>query len=413
MTTAYILSIGNELLSGQTVDTNAAWLAGRLLSEGISTIGVSQVPDENERIIQSLKEVSDLADLILLTGGLGPTDDDLTRHALADFLGRPLEFREDLFGEIEAFFTRLGRTMAPRNRVQAYLPAGTDALANPLGTAPGIKFEQGGTFYAAMPGVPSEMKQMFTDHVLPAVRGKGGQQFVVIEKVRCFGPGESTLAEKLGDLMDRKRNPLINCTVSGGILTLHIVAKSPSRQEAQGLIEMDRNHLCGLLGDWVYGFNEDTLPEMLAAKLKQSNKTLVFAESCTGGLCSKLITDVPGSSEYFLGGWVTYSNEAKIRDLEVPKELIEQHGAVSEPVAEAMASGAARKSGADIAVAITGIAGPEGGTEQKPVGTVYISMWFNGKTQTTLWRYPSVSRQNIRLRTALTAINWVRSELNI
>lgn len=410
---AYILSIGNELLSGQTVDTNAAWLAGELLTEGISTAGVSLVPDEVGRIVHSLQEASAAGDVILLTGGLGPTDDDLTRHGLAAFLGRNLELRPELFAEVEAFFTRLGRTMPERNRIQAYLPEGTEALANPVGTAPGIWAEQEGKVYAAMPGIPSEMKKMFREQILPRLTVSGDSQVTVVEKMHCFGPGESTLAEKLGDLMDRKRNPLINCTVGGGVITLHIVASAASRQEALDLIEKDRRLLYSLLGDWVYGVGEETLPLVLGRKLAETGKTLVFAESCTGGLCSKLMTDLPGSSRYFLGGWVTYSNEAKARDLDVPEDLLVQYGAVSEPVAEAMAAGAARKSGADIAASITGIAGPEGGTEQKPVGTVYISVWIGGKSQTLCCRFPAVSRDNIRLRTALTALNWIRLELNV
>lgn len=413
MSTAYIISVGNELLSGQTVDTNAAWLAGQLLAEGISTVGVSLVSDEVGRIVQALRDASGLADVILLTGGLGPTDDDLTRHALAEFTGRPLELRAELFEEIGAFFSQLGRPMPERNRIQAYLPTGAEALPNPVGTAPGIRIRQDGKIYAAMPGVPSEMRKMFLERVLPELTAGGDSEVAVVEKVHCFGPGESTLAERLGDLMDRGRNPLINCTVGGGVITLHIVAKARNRGEAIELIARDHRMLSDLLGDWVYGFGDETLPEVLGKQLKEAGKTLVFAESCTGGLCSKLMTDLPGSSRYFLGGWVTYSNEAKVRDLGVSEELLVQHGAVSEPVAAAMATRAARKSGADIAVAITGIAGPEGGTEQKPVGTVYISVWIMGKCQTLRYRFSPVSRDNIRLRTALTALNWVRLELKV
>lgn len=413
MTRAYLISIGNELLSGQTVDTNAAWLAGQLLAAGIATAGVSLVPDETDRIVQTLKEACRLADLVLLTGGLGPTDDDLTRQALADFTGRPLEFQPELLAEIESYFSRLGRPMAVRNRIQAYLPRGAAVLHNPVGTAPGIRIEQGGKVYAAMPGVPSEMKKMFADCILPELKSRSNGETVIVKKVRCFGPGESDLAEKLGDRMSRDCNPLINCTVGEGVITLHIVARAADREAAMGLAEKDRRMLCELLGDWVFGFDEETLPQVLADKLVRQGKTLAFAESCTGGLCSKLMTDLPGSSRYFLAGWVTYSNEAKMRELGVPEELLRQYGAVSAPVAEAMAQGVAQRSGADVTAAITGIAGPEGGTEQKPVGTVYISVWIEGKCQVMPCRFSPVSREAVRLRSALTALNWIRLKLDV
>ncbi|MBN1817134.1 MAG: competence/damage-inducible protein A [Sedimentisphaerales bacterium] len=410
MTRACIVSIGNELLNGQTVDTNTAWLTGRLAEMGIPTAACYTMPDEIEEIVAALAQAEVRADVILITGGLGPTDDDLTRHALARFLGVELELRTDLLQKIEDFFRIRGREMVAANRVQARLPVGAQALENQIGTAPGIRAEKKGTRFFCLPGVPSEMKKMFDLSVAAELQAFGSDQVVVSRKLRCFGTGESNIAQMLGDLMRRGRNPLINCTCGSGVITLHIVATAPSRAEAEGMIGQDRTRLCDILGDLVYGFDDQTLAEVVGQELIRQNKTLVTAESCTGGLIGKLITDIPHSSKFFKGGWVTYSNQAKIRDLSVPTGLIETHGAVSEPVAIAMAEGARKTGQADIAVSTTGIAGPEGGTEQKPVGLVYIGM-ASAAGSGGFRHVFSQDRATIRLRSALTALNHIRAVL--
>lgn len=413
MKTACIIAVGNELLNGQRVDTNSSWLQEQLLRLGIPTVGGHVMPDEEERIIAALKEASVQADIVILTGGLGPTDDDLTRNALSTFLDKPLELREDLLQEIERFFERRRLIMASTNRVQAYLPAGTEAMNNPRGTAPGIFAQQEGKLYFCLPGVPYEMKGMFEDHVYPKLIAEAGRGVILNSQVHCFGLGESTIAEKLGDLMKRGRNPLINSTAHVGVITLHIIAGGDDAAAAEEMIEKDRDLICRLLGDAVFGIDEQTLPEVVGVLLKKQNLKLALAESCTGGLVAKMITDVPGSSEYFSAGWVTYSNEAKVRDLGVSQEIIDKHGAVSAPVAQAMAEGAAHKSGADIAVGITGIAGPEGGTEQKPVGLGYIGLYDKGVVEVQELRFSPVGREFVRRRAALTALNWIRLKLKI
>ncbi|MEJ5260709.1 MAG: competence/damage-inducible protein A [Anaerohalosphaeraceae bacterium] len=413
MKSASIVAVGNELLNGQRVDTNSNWLQGRLLRLGFQTCRVVLVPDDKEAIAAVLGEVSRISDVVILTGGLGPTADDLTRFALAEFLGRPLEFRADIWQTIEAFFERRGLKTASTNRVQAYLPCGAKALANPKGTACGIAAEHEGKRYFCLPGVPAEMMSMFDDSVCPELVADGQTDVIEMGKVRCFGVGESVIAEKLGDLMRRDRNPQINTTVQGGDVLLHIVAAAPDPDSTRHLIEADKRQLSELLGDAVYGYDDQTLPEVVGRLLKAKRWKLAVAESCTGGLLAKMITDIPGSSEYFWGGWVTYSNEAKIQDLGVPEDFIQRYGAVSEPVAAAMASGAAQRSGVDAALSISGIAGPEGGTPEKPVGMVCIGLFMQGRTEVQTFRFAPVGREAVRQRASLTALNWLRLKLRV
>jgi nicotinamide-nucleotide amidase len=411
MIQASIVTIGNEILSGKTVDTNAAHLSAELLSIGVPVVSSYAVRDEIDAIVRGLELASADADVVLTTGGLGPTDDDLTRQAIAKFLGVELELRDELLEIIEKFFAGRNYPMPERNKIQAYIPAGAKSLAN-IGTAPGIMAESKGKLFFALPGVPIEMKRMFAESVLPELERLAGGQAIVVKKLKCFGAGESTIAEMLGTMMQRGRNPLINCTASSGIITLHIIATAGNREKAEQMVEKDEKFLKNTFGELIYGVEDQSLAEVVGEELARQEKTLAIAESCTGGLFAKLLTDVPGSSKYFTFGWITYSNEAKISELGVPTELIQQHGAVSEQVAEAMAIGARKKAGTDYAISITGIAGPTGGTEQKPVGLVYISVDSeNGCDTQRCFFYHS--RRFIRLRAAQTALNILRLKLNI
>ncbi|MCI0499551.1 MAG: competence/damage-inducible protein A [Planctomycetales bacterium] len=414
MKKAGIVSIGNELLNGQTTDTNASWLAGELWGMGIVTAGVWTVPDEVSRIVQALKTAAEQTDILLVTGGLGPTDDDVTRQAMAAWLGVELEFQPDWLEKLKAFFEDRGRKMAPRNRTQAYCPAGCERLDNSVGTAPGFCGIADGVFWAVMPGVPAEMTQMFNEHVMGRIRGLAeGGPVVVSGKLRCFGASESDIAQQMGDLMRRGRNPLINCTCGSGEIVLHIVATAADKTEGMKMLQDDKHMLRELLGDVIFGEDDSGLSLVVGQLLRQHKKTIVIAESCTGGLLSKILTDVPGSSEYMLAGWVTYSNEAKISQLGVYEQLIRDFGAVSEPVARAMAQGAAQKSGADVAVSVTGIAGPGGAAGGKPVGLVYIGVLIDGVCDVKECRFGAASRESIRMRATLTALNQVRLRLQI
>lgn len=412
MKKASVINIGNELLSGQTVSTNAAYLGEQLLSIGIPVVSTYIIGDDVESIVRSFNFACNDADLIVATGGLGPTDDDLTRHALAKLLGSELQLQEELLQRIESFFTSRNRQMSSRNKVQAYIPAGSKALANNLGTAPGIMAEFKGKILFALPGVPSEMKQMFEESVLPELKSLSVEQAVVVKKLRCFGTGESNIAELLGDIMERGRNPLINCTVRQGVITLHIIATAKDKSRAQHMAEKDEKILRSKLGELIYGIGEQTLAEVVGEKLAQQKQTIAVAESCTGGSIAKLLTDIPGASRYFKQGWITYSNDAKISELGVPANLIEQHGAVSEQVAEAMARGARKRAGTTFAIGVTGIAGPTGANEQKPVGLVYISVDSDSGCATKRFIFHH-DRVSIRLRAAQSALNMVRLKCSI
>jgi nicotinamide-nucleotide amidase len=363
--------------------------------------------------VRALNLASGDADVVLTTGGLGPTDDDLTRQGLAKFLNTELRLESELLERIEDFFTRRNVQMPERNKVQAYIPSGAKALANKLGSAPGIWAERKGKVLVALPGVPSEMKQIFEESVLPELKRltkASGQVGTVIRKLKCFGAGESAIAELLGSLCQRGRNPLINCTVEHGVITLHIVATAEENDSAQKMAEKDEGLLCNILGKLVYGTDEQTLAEVVGQKLAQQKKTIAVAESCTGGALAKLITDVPGASKYFTHGWVTYSNDAKTVELGVGADLIARYGAVSGQVAEAMAQGCRNRAETDYAIGITGIAGPTGGSQQKPVGLVYISVDSDGGCETQQFIF-SHGRASIRLRAAQTALNMLRLRL--
>ena len=412
MRKASIVSIGNEVLSGQTIDTNAAYLGQRLLSIGIPVVSSYTVGDEIDSIVRSFGFAINDADVVLATGGLGPTDDDLTRLALAKLLGAELQLQNELLQKIQNFFTCRNRPMPSKNKIQAYIPAGTKALANNLGTAPGIMAEIEGKLLFVLPGVPSEMKQMFDESVLPELQRFASGQAVVMRKLRCFGTGESNIAELIGPLMGRGRNPLINCTASCGVITLTIIAIAKDKDEARQMVEKDEKSLREKLGNLVYGTDEQTLSEVVGEQLARQKRTVAVAESCTGGLIAKLLTDIPGASRYFTHGWVTYSNSAKTSELGVPADLIEKHGAVSEQVARSMAQGARKRAGTACAIGVTGIAGPAGGSERKPAGLVYISIDSDNRCETKRFIFFG-GRDTIRLRAAQTALNMLRLKCGI
>jgi nicotinamide-nucleotide amidase len=418
MKKASIVSIGNELLTGQTIDTNASWLSGRLLSINIPVVSSYTVGDDTDSIIRSFNLATSDADLVLATGGLGPTDDDLTRQAFGKLLGAELQLQNELLQKIQNFFARRNLQMPQKCTIQAYMPASAKALTNNIGTAPGIMAEvtrpepgrRKGKLIIALPGVPSEMKQMFEEAVLPELKRFVTDQAVVVRKLKCFGAGESNIAELLGNLCRRGRNPLINCTVKHGVITLHIVATAKDKIQAQKMAEKDEKLLTDRLGELIYGTGDQTLAEVVGEKLAQQKKTIAVAESCTGGCLARLLTDIPGASRYFTHGWVTYSNSAKTSELGVPADLIEKHGAVSDQVAQAMAQCARKKAGTNFAIGITGIAGPAGGSEQKPVGLVYISVDSDNGSETKRFIF-SHDRDFIRLRAAQTALNMLRLKL--
>jgi len=408
---AQILSIGNELTLGQTVDTNAPWLAQRLADAGILCTRQVTVADDRADIAREIADAAQSADLLLVTGGLGPTPDDLTREALADAMNVELEFRPECFAQIEAYFQSRGRPMHPQNRRQAMCPRGATPLSNPHGTAPGVRARIGRTDIYLMPGVPREMKPMFEAHVSPNLPQR--EAAVIVQRtIRTFGMPEAEVGEKIADLMARGRNPTVGTSAADLIISIRINAHGANAAQAGAIAEADVRTIRERLGIAVFGEGEDTIQDAAARLLFERRATISTAESCTGGLIAKRLTDVSGSSAYFIQSFVTYANEAKHRLLEIPTALIEQHGAVSEPVADAMAANCRRISGTDYALAATGVAGPTGGTPQKPVGLVYVALAERAGVVVKQLRFgENLSRDEIRDRAAKAAINLLRLRL--
>jgi len=409
---AVILSIGSELTCGCSVDTNAAWLSRQLVRRGVDVRSHRTVPDAQDAIVEGIRSACQQAELVIMTGGLGPTPDDLTRQALAETMGVPLERSERHVEGIRAFFAQRGRPMPEANTIQACFPAGSEPIDNACGTAPGIRAACGSATVFALPGVPREMREMFAANVDAFLADRTGGAVLLDTTLHCFGAGESDIAQRIAGLMARDRYPQVGTSAEQGIIRVRVYAGGASAEEAQRVLQETADEIRRRLGTLVYGCDEQTLPAVVGRLLATRRKTVATAESCTGGLVAKMLTDVAGSSAYFLQGVVTYANEAKTALLNVPGELIDAHGAVSAEVAEAMAAGCQRLSGSDIAVSLTGIAGPGGGTADKPVGLVYIGLADNTHVEVTEHRFGAFSdRQAVRQRAALTALNLIRLHL--
>lgn len=410
---AIILSIGDELVLGQTLDSNSAWLSARLVDCGIIPLYHKTIADDQEATVAALRLASQEAGVVIVTGGLGPTPDDLTRQAFAALIRKPLDLHPPSLERIRAFFKLLGREMPPSNRIQAHIPRGAEVLDNDWGTAPGIKLKFGKALIFALPGVPVEMENMAARYIFPLFE-RGSGVTVVVKSLATFGAGESVVAEKLGELMRRDRNPLVGTTVSGGIVTVRLRSEAPTSELAHKRLAQSVMLVKERLGSLVFAEGGQTLAGAVGQLAGKKGIRLVTAESCTGGLVAKMLTDIPGASTWFEGGWVTYSNTLKTRQLSVPAALIEKEGAVSEAVACAMAVGALKHSTADLSVALTGVAGPDGGSAEKPVGMVWIAIGRRDgercAAKAECFRFPG-GRDIIRDRAAKTAINLLRLEL--
>ncbi len=407
---AHLISIGNEITGGQTVDTNSAWLARQLAALGVRCVRHVSIADELEPIRDAIIAASNEADLVLITGGLGPTPDDLTREALAAAMNVPLELDEPSLAHIVEYFCSRNRAMHDANRRQAMIPRGAAPVVNDLGTAPGIRARVNRAEIICMPGVPFEMRAMFEKSVRPAIDTGGA---VVMERIlRTFGMSESEVGGRIGDLMRRDRNPTVGTSAADLIISIRIVAEAPSPADCTTMLDADAREIRERLGHVVYGEADETLASCVSAMLLVSGKTIATAESCTAGLIAKRLTDAAGSSTYMMQGFVTYSNESKTRLLGVPADLIAAKGAVSAEVAGAMADGCRRVSGTDYAVAVTGIAGPGGGSPAKPVGLVYVGLATPEETVVKELRLgDNLRRDQVRDRSAKAAINLLRLRL--
>ncbi len=370
---AIIISVGDELTLGQVVDTNSAWLSARLAALGVLTRLHLTVPDDQAAIVQAVRSVTELAEWVVITGGLGPTQDDLTRQALAKLEDVPLVLHAPSLARIEQFFKDRGRVMTESNRVQALAPAGARVLDNPQGTAPGLRMAIGRALVFAMPGVPLEMKAMFEQHLAPLIATQAGRT-ILTHKINTLGIGESVVGEVLGDRMRRDQNPLVGTTVSVGIVSVRIRSDFPTRVQAQTELDRAVRVVKQRLGAAIFSEGDVSLAVVVGEMLHARHRTVTTAESCTAGLVAAMLTEVPGSSAWFLGGWVVYANRMKTAVLGVPADLIAREGAVSEEVVRQMAVEALQRSAGDYVLALTGVAGPEGGSPEKPVGTVWIAL---------------------------------------
>jgi nicotinamide-nucleotide amidase len=410
---AEIISIGSELTSGQGLDTNSQWLSQELGSVGIPVAFHTTIGDQLEDHVSALRTAVSRAQLVVMTGGLGPTQDDLTREAVAAVAGVPLREDPGSLEAITAMFAPRKRPMAPRNRVQALLPEGSEPLPNRVGTAPGIWSELGHATLACLPGIPSEMKVMLREQVLPRLRQRGWiDRIIVYRRINLFGRGESEIEAKAMDLTARDRLPEVGITAHEATISFRIRGEGESEEAAWRQTDLTAALIRERFGTLVLGEGSTDVADALYAQLERTGATLATAESCTGGLIAHLITAISGVSPYYLGGVVSYSNSAKTSILDVPGDLIELHGAVSPEVAGAMAAGARGRLGADIAISASGVAGPTGGTADKPVGLVYLGLATSSGAETLrLDLGPEQPRDIIQHRSAKIALNWVRLAL--
>lgn len=412
--TAAILSIGDELILGQTLDTNSAWLSDQLFSRGVRVVEHVTVADDLPSHVGAIRRLAANVDLLISTGGLGPTDDDLTRRALADAMGEELAEDPESLAQIERSFRKAGRSLQDQNRSQALRPASARTLKNDNGTAPGIAaalhVDGHSCDIYCLPGPPNELKPMFERFVVTAL-ARDEKRIVRAHVLRTFGLGESDIASRLGDLMRRDANPLVGTTASDGVVSVRIRFEGEANEgEADQAIREAEKRVRDVLREAIFGVGEDTLASVVLDLLRANSQMVTTVESCTGGMVGQALTAIPGSSDAYAGGWVTYTNEMKMREVGAPAEALQQHGAVSEEVARAMAEGglkAARQTvGMSVAhaLAITGVAGPGGGSESKPVGTVWVALASESEsTDARCFRFRG-DRETIRRRSTQSAL---------
>ena len=405
---AEIVTIGTEILLGDLVDTNSSWLGGQLAALGVSIYRHTTVGDNSQRITTALLEAAARSDLVITTGGLGPTSDDLTNECLGVAAGRKMVEYPEARRHVDEMFRRFGREPSPSNYKQALFPEGSRLIPNPVGTAMGAMLELDGALIATFPGVPGEMRHMFEETLEPLVKERS--EGAIVSRTLWFtGIGESALAEQVQDLLDAS-DPTVAPLAGQGKVRLRVTSRAKTPEEAEKKINPVAEEILSRLGDYYFGEDDETLESALGRLLTERGATLALAESCTGGLLAKRLTDRGGSSAFFVEGLVTYSNESKERLLGVPEALLVEYGAVSEPVAGAMAEGVRKVAGTDYGLSVTGVAGPDGGTEEKPVGLVFVGVSNEEGTvverlDLSAWRR---SREAIRERSANRAFDLLR-----
>ena len=406
-----IISIGDEILIGQIVNTNATWMAELLNQSGFAIREIKSIADEGEAIVEALDLAKGKADLVLVTGGLGPTKDDRTKEVICDYFNTELEMNEAALAHVKGFFEKRGYDLTEVNRLQAMVPKACTAVHNEMGTAPGMHFDFDGTSYVFMPGVPSEMKYIMKSYVLPEFSKSGNVDSIVQKTILTHGMGESFLADRIEEWENSLPSHIsLAYLPSPGRVRLRLRATGNSRvalmQEIGGYVYQ----LHELIPELIYGYDDETMESVIGEMLKELNYTIATAESCTGGRIAQKLTSVAGSSTYFKGSIVAYSNEIKVELLGVDAGVIEKHGAVSEEVVRQMAEGARNRIGTDYAIATSGIAGPSGGTEDKPVGTIWVGMAGPHYTMAKKFQFGNHRERNLQW-SYMAALNLLRLEL--
>jgi nicotinamide-nucleotide amidase len=410
MLNAEIIAIGSEMLTPFRLDTNSLWLTERLNAMGVEVKLKTVVGDDEARLEETVRDAMKRSEIVIATGGLGPTEDDITRKIFARVLKRHLILEDAILEKIRARFARRNMPMPEINARQALVIHGAQILENGNGTAPGMLITEGKCTVVLLPGPPREMKPIFDASVAPALKRRVGDMLIVRRTLSIFGLTESATDELAAPIYTKYRNPSTTILFKDGQIELHLTAQARNESETVKLLDELAGRLDEVLGEYIFSRDNETLEEVVGQSLKMRGYTLATAESCTGGLLAGRITDVPGSSEYFLEGVVSYSNEAKIDLLGVRKKLIETHGAVSEQVAGAMAAGIRKRAGSTFGVGVTGVAGPGGGSPEKPVGLVYIALADDSQTTTRKFIFPG-DRQFIRTLSVNAALDMVRRRI--
>ena len=412
-TTAEIISIGDELLYGQTLDTNAHWISHKLDEYNIKVFQRTTIGDDADQILNAFATAAERVDIVLITGGLGPTKDDLTKPLLAKYFGVGMVHHEEVLRDITLLFAKASREVTALNAQQADLPANCEKITNPVGTAPGMWFYENNTVFVAMPGVPYEMKSIMTQGILPKLHEMFSKGVLHHHIIKTIGITESSLSDLIEDWeVNLPKHIKLAYLPTKGQVKLRMTGSGDDLYTLKQEIDKLQMAIMPKIAKYVYGFGADSLEGVIGKLLNKNNLTLVTAESCTGGYLAHMITSVPGSSRYFKGSVIAYSNEVKIAQLGVSTEDLKQQGAVSEEVAKAMAKGVRKELNADIAIATTGIAGPDGGTVEKPVGTVWIAYSDKHKTLAKKFNF-SRDRTFIVHWSALAALNMIRLNVGV
>ncbi len=409
---AELISIGDELLIGQVINTNASWMAGELNKNGIEVIRITAVSDNGYDIKEAITQAENRAEIILLTGGLGPTKDDITKHVLADYFDSEMIFHEPTYKQVCSIFAARKFKVTDVNKKQAEIPEKCTPLFNQHGTAPGMWFEKENMVLVSLPGVPFEMKSLLVDQVLPRLQSKFNLSFIFHKTIMTTGVGESMLAERIANWENNLPEYIkLAYLPQPGIVRLRLSASRSNKNELENEVKKYCRKINTIIPDIIFGYDDISLEEVVGNQLKSLHRTLSTAESCTGGYIAHLITSIAGSSEYFKGSVVSYSNETKTNLLSVNSNVLEKDGAVSREVIEQMALGGKKHLNTDYCLATSGIAGP-GGTEEKPIGTVWIALATPEGVQSKLFHFGEHRGRNIR-RSALAALDLLRRELNV